>query len=241
MIAPTSRSRFGQPSSRRPMPAANELSTVEWQSAQVIPTRVRVWLASTSPTTPNTAPSSRSATVVAGSSRSTVPAARASRNAAGSASTSTLRPTESAVAGLTPGPTVPRITSCIRRVSDQKVSSPNASSLKILLPRSTSRGLKGPCARSADEGDGGVVGWSSCSHAATNAARESPARIGSVEATLRLNDARCLPTPKIEATILRLISTSSFFRGRGHGSTGKDSSPRQAPGLGSANCQYGEG
>src|SRR5262245_26681043 len=32
-IAPTFRSRFGQPSSRRPMPLANESSTVEWQSA----------------------------------------------------------------------------------------------------------------------------------------------------------------------------------------------------------------
>ncbi len=36
-MAPGLRSRFGCPSSRAPMPGANELSTVEWQSAQVIP------------------------------------------------------------------------------------------------------------------------------------------------------------------------------------------------------------
>src|SRR3989442_700220 len=36
-MAPTFRSRFGQPSSRRPTPGATALSTVEWQSAHVIP------------------------------------------------------------------------------------------------------------------------------------------------------------------------------------------------------------
>ena len=40
MMAPTFRSRFGQPSFRRPMPGMTELSTVEWQSAQVTPSRV---------------------------------------------------------------------------------------------------------------------------------------------------------------------------------------------------------
>ena len=40
MIAPTFRSRLGQPSSLRPMPGATESSTVEWHSAQVTPTRV---------------------------------------------------------------------------------------------------------------------------------------------------------------------------------------------------------
>ena len=39
-IAPTFRSVFAHPSSRRPIPVANELSTEEWQSAQVMPTLV---------------------------------------------------------------------------------------------------------------------------------------------------------------------------------------------------------
>ena len=34
MIAPGFRSRLGQPSSRLPIPSANELSTVEWQRAR---------------------------------------------------------------------------------------------------------------------------------------------------------------------------------------------------------------
>ena len=38
MILPMSRSRFGQPSSRWPMPGAKASSTVEWQMAQVMPT-----------------------------------------------------------------------------------------------------------------------------------------------------------------------------------------------------------
>ena len=38
MIAPRLRSRFGQPSSRLPMPGGKELSTVEWHNAQVVPT-----------------------------------------------------------------------------------------------------------------------------------------------------------------------------------------------------------
>ena len=36
-IRPTFRSWFGQPSSRLPIPGANESSTVEWQRAQVMP------------------------------------------------------------------------------------------------------------------------------------------------------------------------------------------------------------
>ena len=58
MMAPGLRSRFGQPSSRLPIPLANESSTVEWQMAQVIPTRVNVSCPptdSTVPTTPTTA------------------------------------------------------------------------------------------------------------------------------------------------------------------------------------------
>ncbi len=37
-MAPTLRSRLAQPSSRCPIPGAKELSTVEWHTAQVIPT-----------------------------------------------------------------------------------------------------------------------------------------------------------------------------------------------------------
>ena len=38
-MAPTLRSRFGQPSSRLPMPLVSASFTVEWQSAQVMPIR----------------------------------------------------------------------------------------------------------------------------------------------------------------------------------------------------------
>src|SRR5262249_4102237 len=68
-IAPTLRSRLGQPSRRLPTPGTNELSTVEWHSAQVKPTRVTVSFPptfSTVPFTPITALSLTSATVVAG-------------------------------------------------------------------------------------------------------------------------------------------------------------------------------
>src|SRR5688572_2917212 len=41
-IAPTFRSFAAHPSRRLPMPGANESSTVEWHSAQVMPTRVSV-------------------------------------------------------------------------------------------------------------------------------------------------------------------------------------------------------
>ena len=69
MIAPGLRSRLGQPSSRLPMPGANELSTVEWHSAQVMPTRVSgstPLTVSTVPLRPTTASSFSRATVVAG-------------------------------------------------------------------------------------------------------------------------------------------------------------------------------
>ena len=128
MIAPGSRSRLGQPSSREPIPAATLLFTVEWQSAQVMPTAVRVSLpliVCTVPLRPTTAPSLSSATVVAGSVRSAV-----SRVPGGKTSASTLRPTASAVCGLTAA----WITSCILRVSVQKVSSPKVSKRKVSLP-----------------------------------------------------------------------------------------------------------
>ena len=90
MMAPTFRSRFGQPSRRLPMPGANESSTVAWQSAHWMPIEVRFLLASKMPVTPTTASSSSRARVVFGSSRSTLPAGMSATGAAGSASASTL-------------------------------------------------------------------------------------------------------------------------------------------------------
>src|SRR5436190_16889870 len=70
MIAPTFRSRLGHPSRRFPMPGANELSTVEWQIAQVIPSLVTpVPAALGVALMPMTALRPRSATVVFGSVR----------------------------------------------------------------------------------------------------------------------------------------------------------------------------
>ena len=104
MMAPGLRSRLGQPSSRLPMPGANELSTVEWHSAQVMPTRVSVstpLTVSTVPLRPTTAFSFSNVTVVAGLFRSTLPFWMPWTTAAGKASASTLSPTESAVTGST--------------------------------------------------------------------------------------------------------------------------------------------
>ena len=86
------------------MPLANESSTVEWQSAQVMPTLVSVSVPltdSTVPLTPTTALSLSNATVVAGSVRLIEPSWIPLTTAAGRASASTLRPTESAVVGST--------------------------------------------------------------------------------------------------------------------------------------------
>jgi hypothetical protein len=76
------------------MPGRNELSTVEWQNAQLMPTLVSVLLASTWPMTPSTAPSLSNATVVAGLFRLIVLSSIPALTDAGSASTSTLRPTD---------------------------------------------------------------------------------------------------------------------------------------------------
>src|SRR4051812_28837444 len=89
-IAPTFRWVLAQPSSRWPIPEANELSTEEWQSAHVTPTLARCPESSTDPLTPTTAFNRRSSTVTAGLDRSTVPARSALMTGAGSASTSTL-------------------------------------------------------------------------------------------------------------------------------------------------------
>src|SRR5215204_4923549 len=121
IIAPGFKSLFGQPSSRLPTPAATESSTVEWQRAHVIPTDLS-WGPETLPTKPTTALSLISSTVVAGLFKS-----RVTRKSGGSAAASTLRPTASAVAGLTDD----WMTSCRRRVSVQNCSSPKVSNRKI--------------------------------------------------------------------------------------------------------------
>src|SRR5512133_3468869 len=138
-IAPGSSVVFGQPSSRCPIPGAKELSTVEWQSAHVIPTRTsesRPLIVCTCPARPTTELSLSRVTVVAGLVRSTLPATMASFTLCGSASASTLRPTESAVAGLT----ALWMTSCMRSVSVQYFSSPYVSNRKMSFPAATSVG-----------------------------------------------------------------------------------------------------
>ena len=76
-IAPTFRSMLAQPSSRLPIPGANELSTEEWQRAQVMPTLVSCPRSLTFPCTPTTAFSRNNSTVTAGLVRSTCPACSA--------------------------------------------------------------------------------------------------------------------------------------------------------------------
>src|SRR2546422_4393960 len=65
-IAPTFKSRFAHPSSRLPIPGANELSTVEWQNAHVMPTLVSWPVPFTLPLTPTTALSRSNSMVTAG-------------------------------------------------------------------------------------------------------------------------------------------------------------------------------
>ena len=120
------------------MPGANESSTVEWQSAHVMPIDCSPLVLEKNPLTPTTAFSFSSASVVAGSSRSTVPALMPAATSAGRASTSTFRPTDSAVFGLTPGPTppfaLPAIAWCSWRVPPQNASSPNVSKRNVFRP-----------------------------------------------------------------------------------------------------------
>src|SRR5262249_17655760 len=138
-IAPTLRSRLGQPSRRLPTPGTNELSTVEWHSAQVKPTRVTVSFPptfSTVPFTPITALSLTSATVVAGSGGLVGWVLVACPTSAGSASESTLRPTASAVVGST------ALTTCsMCSESVHFVSSPNVSKRNVCLPCATRAAL----------------------------------------------------------------------------------------------------
>src|SRR2546421_910682 len=93
-------------------------------------------LAFTVACTPTTAFNLRSATVVAGSARFTWPALSCATSVLGSASTSTLSPTASAVVGLTPWTTW-----CIWSVSVQNASSPNVSNRKMCCPSSNIRSM----------------------------------------------------------------------------------------------------
>src|SRR5256885_6056323 len=93
-------------------------------------------LAFTVACTPTTAFNLRSATVVAGSARFTWPAFSCATSALGSASTSTLSPTASAVVGLTPCTTW-----CIFSVSVQNASSPNVSNRNTCCPSSSVRSM----------------------------------------------------------------------------------------------------
>ena len=141
-IRPTFRSWFGQPSSRLPIPGATESSTVEWQKAQVMPIELSVPPLLKMPLTPRTEFNFRSASVVAGPSRSTLPPGAPRPASVGSASTSTFRPTASAVFGLTPAPTppslAPSIALCSWSLPPQKSSSPKVSKRKMSRPSSNS-------------------------------------------------------------------------------------------------------
>ena len=121
-MVPTSSVVFAHPSSRWPIPASNESSTVEWQSAQVMPTLVTCPASFTVPLRPTTAFSRNRVAVTLGSSRFTSPARSAAISSGGSASTSTLRPTFSAVAGETVA-----IASCMRKTPVHSCSSPKVS------------------------------------------------------------------------------------------------------------------
>src|SRR5262249_20579839 len=89
--------------------------------------------------TPTTARASSSASGLAGSFRATVPFLRPASTCGGTISASTLRPTASAVAGLTPGPTPPKrapaIAWCSFSAPPQNASSPKVSKRKICAPR----------------------------------------------------------------------------------------------------------
>src|SRR4030095_2002239 len=73
IMPPTLRSLFGHPSSRLPIPGAKESSTVEWQTAQVIPIDCKAPLAPKFPFTPTTEFNFNNAIVVLGSSRLIAP------------------------------------------------------------------------------------------------------------------------------------------------------------------------
>ena len=129
-IAPTSRSRFGHPSSRWPIPEENESSTVEWHKAQLIPIDfIPLPSGVRKAFTPTTAFSFTNASVVAGSSRSTLPCFICSTKSAGSASASTFNPSANAFLGESFA-----TASCSLSVSPQKASLPKVSKRKVCLP-----------------------------------------------------------------------------------------------------------
>src|SRR5262245_3710717 len=158
MISPTLRSRFAQPSSRAPMPGANESSTVLWQSAHVMPTDSTLPSRFVKTRTPTTALSLSSASVVAGSSSLARPDRIAPTTDPGSARASTLSPSSSAAFGLRPGPTppffAPAMASCKRNAPPQKSSSPNVSKRKVLRPFAIC------CAACCQTSAPAVAGWS---------------------------------------------------------------------------------
>ena len=127
-IRPMSRSRFAQPSSRRPIPGWNESSTVEWQMAHWIPIDVSA-PSERNPFTPTTASRARSSSVTLGSSRLTSPASSARLSEGGSCSESTLRPASSAAVGLSAA-----TASWSRSSPPQKSSSPKVSWRKVKRP-----------------------------------------------------------------------------------------------------------
>ena len=144
MIAPTFRSRLGQPSRRLPIPGAKELSTVEWQAAQVIPIDFSTPSALKFPFTPTTAFNCKSAMVVAGSSRFIAPDCIPLTTDAGNALASTFNPTANAVLGLTPLPKPPLFAPAIAlsmwSTPLQNSSSPNVSNRNISFPFLTKAG-----------------------------------------------------------------------------------------------------
>ena len=112
------------------MPGAKELSTVEWQSAQVMPNDVNpVCVAFGTAFTPTTALRPRSAMVVFGSVRLIEPFWTPATTLAGSESASTFSPTRSATVGLTPA-----TASFIRSLPVQNASSPKVSKRNVCWP-----------------------------------------------------------------------------------------------------------
>ena len=125
------------------MPGANESSTVEWHSAHWMPTEREAFARSKKPVTPTTAlqlqQRERGRRIV----EIDRPRRSCLHEPAGSASTSTLSPSSSALFGLTPGPTPPIaspwIASCSRSSSPQNSSSPNVSKRNVCRPSSIIR------------------------------------------------------------------------------------------------------
>src|ERR1700682_1953399 len=95
-------------------------------------------LSSKKPVTPSMELSLSKASVLAGSSKLTLPSLSCCFRDSGKASASTLRPTDKAVLGLTPGPTPPFFAPAIAlwscKALPQKASLPKVSNRKICLP-----------------------------------------------------------------------------------------------------------